>query len=91
MALTQGRVSAINRGHVVVASFASSTFTVIDTQNGNEVLATGSLSPNLTLDATAPATFSPLGTVAAPVVVTLHRGADTRTVRVGLTGMVEIA
>lgn len=92
MALTQGRVAAINRGHVVVGSFTSNGYQVVDTQNGNEVLAMGTLSPNVTLSATAPATFSTLGTVTGPVVVTLQRNTDshTRLVRVGLTGMVEI-
>jgi hypothetical protein len=36
------------------------------------------------------ASFSPLGTVAMPVVVTLDRNGETRQVRVGLTGEAEI-
>lgn len=90
MALAQGRVSAINRGHIVAASFDDGGFLVVDTQAGNEVVAAGTLSSMVTVEATGSALFSPLGTLYTPIVVTLHRGDATRVVRAGLTGTVEI-
>jgi hypothetical protein len=44
----------------------------------------------VTITTTGAATFSPLGAVANPVVVTLDRSGETRQVRVGFSGEVEI-
>ena len=44
----------------------------------------------VTIESTGVASFSPLGTVSTPVVVTLDRNGETRLVRVGFTGEVEI-
>lgn len=90
MALSQARVYAITRGHVVNVSFTSQSFTTTDTEAGSAVLMSGKLPAQLTVTASGPASFSPLGTVGAPVVVTVERATHTRTVRVGITGEVQI-
>lgn len=90
MALTQGRITAINRGHVVSATFTTTGYTIVDTQQGNQVVAAGSLPTGITLQASAATSFTPLGTLSAPLTVTLSRPPDTRVIQVALTGMVDI-
>jgi prepilin-type N-terminal cleavage/methylation domain-containing protein len=89
MAFSQARVFAISRARTVTVTFGSSEFTVRDTQLNKELLH-GSVPKPVTLVSSGVATFSPLGTVASPVVVTLDRNGETRLVRVGFTGEVEI-
>jgi hypothetical protein len=89
MACSQARVFAISRGRTVTVTFGSNHFTVRDTQLNQELLH-GSVPEPVTLSSNGVATFSPLGTVVSPVVVTLDRNGETRLVRVGFTGEVEI-
>ena len=89
MAFSQARVFAISRARTVTVTLGSSTFVVRDTQLNKDLLR-GSIPVPVTMASTGVASFSPLGTVAAPVVVTLDRGGETRLVRVGFTGEVEI-
>jgi Tfp pilus assembly protein FimT len=89
MAFSQARVLAISRARTVTVTFGSTDFTVHDTQLNTE-LHHGSVPEPVTLASTGVATFSPLGTVASPVVVTLDRNGETRLVRLGFTGEVEI-
>lgn len=92
MALSQARVNAISRGHVVTVTFGSSNFVARDTEVGDqgEIFLEGSVPHPVTMEASGQATFSALGTVANPVTVTLTRGGSTRQVQVALTGAVEI-
>ena len=89
MGLSQARVFAISRGRTITVTFGSSGFVVNDTQL-NQALMHGEVPPPLTMTANGVAAFSPLGTVSMPVVVTLDRAGETRLVRVGFTGEVEI-
>src|SRR5262249_8547900 len=67
MVLTQGRMAAINRGHVVVATFTTTGYTITDSQQGNEVLAAGTLPTGVTLETSGPVSFTPVGTLNAPL------------------------
>ena len=87
MALNQGRVQAITRGHTVVVTFGTNDFTIAD---GDETVATDQLPPHITVSADSDATFTPLGTVTAPVTVTVGNGDGSREVKVGLIGEVQI-
>jgi hypothetical protein len=89
MGLSQARVFAISRGRTVTVTFGASNFIVEDTQL-DQALMHGDVPPPVTMEATGVAAFSPLGTVATPVVVMLERSGETRHVRVGFTGEVEI-
>ena len=89
MAFSQARVFAISRARTVTVTFGSSSFVVRDTQLDKELLR-GSVPAPVTMESNGVASFSPFGTVAAPVVVTLARSGETREVRVGFTGEVEI-
>jgi Tfp pilus assembly protein FimT len=89
MALNQARVYAITRGHQVNVTFTSHGYTTTDAQT-SQVLLAGTVAPTVTVTADGVAAFTPLGTVAAPRLVTLHREGGNRNVRVGLTGDVTI-
>ena len=89
MAFSQARVFAISRARTVTVTFGGTNFVVRDTQLDKELLH-GSVPDPVTMETSGVATFSPLGTVATPVVVTLDRNGETRLVRVGFTGEVEI-
>lgn len=89
MALHQARAQAITRGHIVDVVFDSYTFTVTDTDSG-EILAEGEAPSGITLAADDIASFTSLGTTAAPVTVTISNGDHSRDVSVGLTGEVMI-
>jgi hypothetical protein len=89
MALSQARVFAITRGRDVTVTFGSTSF-VAQTTGSTEPLISGELPSHVTLEATGAAAFSPLGTVATPVQITLDRSGETRHVHVRLTGEVEI-
>ncbi|MBI3304085.1 MAG: prepilin-type N-terminal cleavage/methylation domain-containing protein [Deltaproteobacteria bacterium] len=89
MALNEARVQAIARGHNMVVSFGSNTFTITDDVN-NEVVAEGQLPLHLSLSAGDDSTFTPLGTVTAPLIVTVSNGDNSRDVSVGLIGEVQI-
>ncbi len=92
MTLDRARVTAIARGHVVNVTFGAQKFTATDmaVASGAGILAAGTVPGPLTVDVSGTASFSPLGTVAAPVTVTLHRNAETRVVRVSITGQVDV-
>jgi len=89
MAFSQARVFAISRARSITVTFGSSSFVLRDTQL-NKQLMRGDVPVPVTMQASGVATFLPLGTVATPVVVTLDRNGETRQVRVGLTGEVEM-
>lgn len=93
MALNQARTLSIMRGHIVDVSFKSHSFTITDTDEGanGEDVATGQLPAHLTMAVTGAASFTPLGTVSAPLAVTLSNdAAHDQVVRVSLTGEVHI-
>lgn len=90
MSLTQARTTAINRGHLVSATFTSGSFALLDTQQSNEVVARATMPTGVTLETSGAASFTGLGTLTAPLVVTLHGATADRVVRVGLTGMVDV-
>lgn len=92
MALSQARVFAITRAHVVQVSFTSHGFTMRDTEvdADGQILMAGEMPNEVAIEASGTASFSALGTVAAPLTVTLDRAGDTRVVRVALTGEVSI-
>jgi Tfp pilus assembly protein FimT len=89
MALNQARVFAITRGRNVTMTFSTSQF-VAHAAGSSEPLVAGDVPEPVTITTTGAATFSPLGTVANPVVVTLDRSGETRLVRVAFSGEVEI-
>ena len=89
MALGQARVFAIARGRDVTVTFNSSHF-VAHAAGSSETLLSGEVPSPVTMATTGAATFSPLGTVGNPVVVTLDRSGETRQVRVAFSGEVEI-
>jgi Tfp pilus assembly protein FimT len=89
MALNQARVYAITRGHAVNVAFTSHGYTTTDTE-GSQVLLAGTVSSTVTIATDGVASFTPLGTVTAPRLVTLSHGTDHRSVSVGLTGDVTI-
>ena len=89
MAFSQERVFAISRARTVTVTFGSSSFVVRDTVLDKELLH-GSVPAPVTMQSDGVASFSPFGTAAAPVVVTLDRNGETRLVTVGLTGEAEI-
>lgn len=90
MALSQARVFAITRGHVV--TFTPHGFTTHDAEvdADGQILMSGEIPEPVQLEASGTASFSALGTVAMPVTITLDRAGDTRVVRVALTGEVSI-
>lgn len=91
MALSQARVSAITRGHPVSASFTTHGYTMTDTVlNANQIVVKGNVPAQVLISSTGTTTFTPLGTISTPLVVTLRRGDVTRFVRVGLTGEVQV-
>jgi prepilin-type N-terminal cleavage/methylation domain-containing protein len=87
MALNQGRVQAITRGHTMVVAFDTNDFTITD---GDETVATDQLPLHITVSADGDATFTPLGTVTAPVTVTVSNSDGSRIVSVGLIGEVQV-
>jgi hypothetical protein len=89
MALNQARVQAITRGHTMVVTFGTNTLTITDNVNSKTV-ARDHLPPDLRVSASAAATFTPLGTVAAPLTVTVSNSHNSRYVSVRLTGEVQV-
>src|SRR5262245_15789951 len=94
MALNQGRVQAITRGHTMVVAFETNdegaiAFTITDSVD-DEVIATDTFPPHITVSADGDATFTSLGTVTAPVIVTVSNSDGSREVSVGLIGEVQI-
>ena len=91
LALTQARVAAITRSHRVDVSFGAHGFTVTDTEigAGGYVVLRGDVLAPTTLSASGTASFTPLGTVTAPVTITLRNVDRERVVRLGLAGEVE--
>jgi len=89
MALGQARVYAITRGRDVTVTFNSSHF-VAHVAGMSQPVLSGEVPSPVTMESTGAATFSPLGTVDAPVVVTLDRSGETRLVRVAFSGEVDI-
>ena len=94
MALNQGRVQAITRGHSMVVAFDTNAegavaFTITDDVD-DETIATDIFPPHITVSADRNPTFTPLGTVTAPVTVTVSNGNGSRDVNVGLIGEVQI-
>ena len=89
MAFSQARVLAISRARTVTVTLGGANFVVRDTHLDQELLR-GSVPDPVIMETSGVASFSPLGTVATPVVVTLDRDGETRVVRVGFTGEVEI-
>lgn len=92
MALNQARVYAITRGHVVNVNFTTHGFSSTDTQAaaGSQGLIAGEVASPVTLSASGPVSFTPLGSVGSPFAVTVYRGTDTRTISIGLAGEVDI-
>jgi prepilin-type N-terminal cleavage/methylation domain-containing protein len=91
MALAQARVAAITRGHQIDVSFTSQGFTMTDpVVGGGYVVIKGDLPAPTTLTASGTTSFTPLGTVTAPLAVTVHSVGRQRVVRLGLAGEVEI-
>jgi len=86
MGLNQARVQAITRGHTVVVTFGTDDLTIAD---GEETIATDQLPPHITMSADSSVTFTPLGTVTAPVTVTVSNSSHSRGVSVGLIGEVQ--
>jgi len=89
MGLNQARVQAITRGHNIDITFAAYTFAITDADNGDELMAVGELPFAITADV-GTTTFTPLGTVTAPLTITLSNGDGSRAVSVGLIGEVQI-
>ena len=89
MALNQGRVQAITRGHTMVVTFGTNDFTITDGVNA-ETVATDQLPPHITVSADGDATFTSLGSVTTPVTVTVSNSDHSRDVSVGLIGEVQI-
>lgn len=87
MALNQGRVQAITRGHTIVVAFDTDAFTITD---AGETIATDTFPPHISVSADGAASFTPLGTVTAPVIVTVSNSDHSRVVSVGLIGEVQI-
>ncbi len=90
MGLIQARMQAISRGHTIDVTFATDTLAIIDTDNADEILAYFKLPSGITISAGSDATFTPLGIVPVPRTITVSNGDDSRDVRVGLTGEVQI-
>jgi prepilin-type N-terminal cleavage/methylation domain-containing protein len=90
MALSQARIQAITRGHAIDIAFAADSFAITDPADGDELLAEGELPSGITVDASDTVTFTPLGTTAAPLTVTVSNSDGSRAVSVGLTGEVQI-
>jgi len=89
MGLSQARIFAITRGRTVTVTFGSSSFVTRDVAVDKQLMS-GAVPVPVTMEASGVVSFSPLGTVATPVVVTLDRNGETRLVSVGLTGEAEI-
>jgi hypothetical protein len=89
MGLNQARVQAITRGHNIDITFAAYTFAITDADNGNELMAVGELPSAITANV-GTTTFTPLGTVTAPLTITLSNGDGSRAVSVGLIGEVQV-
>ena len=92
LALERARLTALARSHVLQVAFTAHQFQVTDRDVGanGTVIMTGTIPSPLSLTASGAATFSTLGTVANPVSVTVQRGQESRIVRVGLSGEVDI-
>jgi Tfp pilus assembly protein FimT len=92
MALAQARVAAITRGHPIDVSFTPQSFTMTDPEIGADgyVLINGELTAPTTLTASGTTSFTPLGTVTAPLTVTIRGAGRQRVVRLGLGGEVEL-
>ena len=86
MALNQARVQAITRGHTIVVTFDTNDFTIAD---GDKRIAKDTFPPHITVSPDS-VTFTPLGTVTAPVTVTVSNSDHSRAVSVGLIGEVQI-
>jgi prepilin-type N-terminal cleavage/methylation domain-containing protein len=94
MALNQGRVQAITTGHTMVVAFNTNdegavAFTITDDVY-DEIIATDIFPPHITVSADRNPTFTPLGTVTAPVTVTVSNSHGSRDISVGLIGEVQI-
>lgn len=89
MVLNQGRVQAITRGHRVVVSFDEGEATITDDTDGVD-LATEEFPPHISVSASGDATFTPVGTAAETVTVTVSNDSSSREVVVGLIGGVQI-
>jgi prepilin-type N-terminal cleavage/methylation domain-containing protein len=94
MALNQGRVQAITRGHTMVVAFDTNdegavAFTITDNV-ADEIVATDIFPPHIAVSADSHAIFTPLGTVTAPVTVTVSNSHGSRIVSVGLIGEVQV-
>jgi hypothetical protein len=92
MALNQGRVQAITRGHTIAVTFGTNDFTITD---GDETVAADQLPPHITVYAAGDAVFTSLGTLdpvltaAIPLIVTVSNSDTYRSVSVGLIGEVQ--
>ena len=94
MALNQGRVQAITRGHAVDVVFEAQSFRITDVSDALDLDA-GDFPPQVACSSPTVVPFTPLGTIDAalaspPVTVTLAHGDASRSVTVGLTGSVEV-
>jgi prepilin-type N-terminal cleavage/methylation domain-containing protein len=90
MGLHQARIQAITRGRTMLVTFGAAAFTVTD-QVSNQTVATIWLPSHATLSASSNMVFTPLGTVTAPVAVTVRSGKYSRTVSVGLMGLPQVS
>lgn len=92
MALAQARVAAITRGRAIDISFSAHGYEMVDPALGEDgqIVSKGELPRHVTVTASGEASFSALGTVDAPLAVTLGAGGKTRIVRLGLSGEVVI-
>lgn len=93
MALNQGRVQAITRGHTIVVTFGTNDFAITD---GDETVAADQLPSHITVSAAGDAVFTSLGTLdpaltaAIPLTVRVSNSGHSRGVSVGLIGEVQI-
>jgi hypothetical protein len=91
MVLQQARVQAITRGHRINVAFSSYDLTVSDADENGATLTKGELPKRLSMSAQpSVATFSPLGTLTAPLTVAVTNSTHTRYVTAGIIGEVQI-
>jgi Tfp pilus assembly protein FimT len=98
MVLTQARVQAITRGHTVEVTFGETgssqpcvTVTDPDADPTDEILLYRELSTHITVSSDpGVVAFSPLGTVADGLMVTVSNGHYSRSIAVGFTGEVQV-